>query len=35
MKDGTKYLEVREEILRWDRAQQKWNGVSPVAEGKL
>ena len=32
MKDGTKYLEVREEVLRWDRAQQKWNGVSPVVE---
>ena len=32
MKDGTKYLEVREEVLRWDRAQQKWNGVSPVQE---
>ena len=32
LKDGTKYLEVREEVLRWDRAQQKWNGVSPVME---
>ena len=32
MKDGTKYLEVREEVLRWDRAQQKCNSVSPVVE---
>ena len=32
LKDGTKYIDVREEVLRWDRAQQKWNSASPGHE---
>ena len=29
---GYKYLDVREEILRWDRAQQKWSGATASAD---
>ena len=32
IKEGTKYLDVREEVLRWDRAQQKWSGATTSAD---